>query len=305
MRVKLMIFGVVVALALALLWATGGLTLIEARAIAAQRDMQASLAEAIRHIKHGEPGAVAALLTLCFTYGVLHAVGPGHGKVLIGGYGLGHRVPWLGLSGLALASSLAQSAVAVALVYAAVGVLGWKRDASQALGSQVLAPIGSVVIGCLGLWLIWRGIRAVFRSGRAMQGQQDGDGHNHAHHDHDHTHHNHAHAPSLEDMSRVHSFRDAAVLILGIALRPCTGAVLLLILTWQLGIAAAGIAGAFAMGLGTAVITVAAALLAVWAREGALASLPAKTAVRVLPWAEMAAGILVVVIAFGLYSTPA
>ena len=106
-------------------------------------------------------------------------------------------------------------------------------------------------------------------------------------------------------MSRLHSLRDAAVLIVGIALRPCTGALLLLILIWQLGIAAAGIVGAFAKGLGTAVITVTVALLAVWAREGTLASLPAKAAARVMPWIEMAAGVLVVVIAVGLYSTPA
>ena len=104
---------------------------------------------------------------------------------------------------------------------------------------------------------------------------------------------------------RLHSIRDAAVLIVGIALRPCTGALLPLILTWQLGIAAAGIAGAFAMGLGTACITVAVALLAVWAREGALASLPAKLAARTLPWIEMGAGVLVVVIAIGLFSSPA
>lgn len=309
MRVTLLIFGLVVALLLVLLWLVGGVNLIEARAIAAQRDMQAALADAIRHIKHGEPGAIAALLTLCFTYGVLHAVGPGHGKVLIGGYGLGHRVPWVGLSALALASSLAQSAVAVALVYAAVGVLGWKRDASQALGSQTLAPIGSVVIGVLGLWLIWRGGHAIMRARAASHPGRDHHDHDHDHH-HDHDKHDpahldHAHAPSLDDMSRLHSFRDAAILIFGIALRPCTGALLLLILTWQLGIADEGIAGAFAMGLGTAVITVTVALLAVWAREGALASLPAKAAARVLPWFEMAAGALVVVIAFGLYNAPA
>mgnify|MGYP000861678445 CR=1 FL=1 len=296
MRIGIVTFAL---LALVLgIWLLGGVALLEAWAIEAQRQMQDALAEAIRHIKRQDPGATAGLLGLCFTYGVLHAVGPGHGKVLIGGYGLGHRVPWLRLSALALVASLAQAATAVGLVFVLVGVLGWKRDASQAIGTEILSPLGAVVIGLLGLWLVWRGGRRVFAA-RVKP-------HDHHHdHDHDHSQCSHAHGPSLQEVERLHSFRDGVVLILGIALRPCTGALLLLILTWQLGIAAAGIAGAFAMGLGTAVITVAVAALAVFARESALTSLPGQLAARVLPWVEMLAGILVVVIAFGLYTAPA
>ncbi len=289
MRLGLLIL--VLCLAVLAFWLTGGLALVEAWAIQGQRQMQSALAEAIRHLKRGEPGAMTALLGLCFTYGVLHAVGPGHGKVLIGAHALGHRVPWGRLVALALVASLAQSAVAVGVVQVLVGILGWKRDPSQAFGAEILSPLGAVVIGLLGLWLVWRG-------GRKLLGRQD--------HGHDHDHpHVHAHGPSLHDMEHLHGLRDALVLIGGIAMRPCTGALLLLILTWQIGIPGAGIAGAFAMGLGTATITVLAALLALWARDGVLASLPAEVAARTLPWIELLAGLLVILIAAALFSAPA
>lgn len=301
MRVRIVSLGLGIAALVLAVWLLGGVALLEAWAIEAQRQMQSALADAIRHIKRQDPGAMAGLMGLCFTYGVLHAVGPGHGKVLIGGYALGHRVPWLKLSVLALLASLAQAATAVVLVFVLVGILGWKRDPSQAIGNQILSPVGAVVIGALGLWLVWRGGR---RALGPLAGAHHGHDHHHHDHEHDHDHHHHAHAPSLQDMEQLHGLRDAVFLILGIALRPCTGALLLLILTWQLGIAAAGIAGAFTMGLGTAVITVTVAFLAIWAREGALASLPGQVAARTLPWIEMLAGVLVVLIAFGLYAAP-
>ena len=66
-----------------------------------------------------------------------------------------------------------------------------------------------------------------------------------------------------------------------------------MVLTWQMGIGMAGIAGTYAMGLGTAAITVAVAGLSVWAREGMLSVLSASWVARALPVLELAAGLAI------------
>lgn len=309
MRRGLTIAGLALALGLGLIWALGGLDRLQALILEGQRQVQSGLAQAVRAIKGGQPGAVAGLLAVSFLYGVLHAAGPGHGKLVIGGYGMGRRVALRRLAGLALVSSLAQAAVAVALVYAVVALLGLGRAQAEGLAEEVMAPVGLAMVAAVGLWLMWRGGRALRASWRAGQG--------HAHHDHDHHHHHdhhspaadevcvtcgHAHGPTLDQVGRLSGWRDTALLVAGIALRPCSGALFLLILTWQLGIGAVGIAGTFAMGLGTAVVTVGVAGLAVWAREGALASLPGQGAARALPWIELLAGTVVALAALSLLS---
>jgi ABC-type nickel/cobalt efflux system permease component RcnA len=101
-------------------------------------------------------------------------------------------------------------------------------------------------------------------------------------------------------VARVTGWRDAALLVGGIAMRPCSGALFVLVVTWQLGIALAGIAGALAIGLGTALVTVGVALLAVWAREGALAGLGGGRVARAMPVLELAAGAALALAALGL-----
>src|SRR5690606_26041896 len=162
---------------------------------------------AVRAIRAGQPGAVLGLLGVSFAYGVLHAVGPGHGKALIGAYGLARRVPVLRLSALALVSSLAQAAVAVALVYGAVAVLGLTRQAATGLAEGAVPVLGNLMIAGLGLWLLARGIAGLRRWRREV-------GHEHHHHDHGaDCGCGHAHGPSVQQVEQLTGWRDAALLV--------------------------------------------------------------------------------------------
>ncbi len=299
-RAALIFLALLVALAV-WLWGMGGADQVSRWAAATQRDVQNAMATALRSLKAGEPGALAALWGLCFAYGFVHAAGPGHGKLVIGGYGLGARVPAGRLAGLALASSVAQALTAVILVYAGVWLLGWGRDQMTGLADNVMAPLSYALIAGVGLWLLLRGLRKVLR-----QLRPPAHSHEHHHHDHDHTDGHcetcgHAHGPSLDQAASVRSLRDALVVIGSIAIRPCTGALFLLILTWRLGIDWAGIIGAIVMGLGTASITVLVALAAVGFRESALAQIASsRGTARLMAGAEVLAGLLVTALALQL-----
>lgn len=304
MRRALMLAGLVLALALVALWLAGALDGLARGLALVQREAQNQLAAAIRALRRGDPGAVTAFWVLCFGYGVLHAAGPGHGKLVIGGYGLARRVPVGRLAGLALASSLAQAAVAVGLVYAVLAVLGLGRVAVEGAAERWVTPFGHAMIAGLGLWLVWRGVRGLqVRKGAAGPRAQDHLHHHHHDHDHSHVHGpdcGHAHGPTPEQVAEVKSWRDGLALVAGIALRPCSGALFVLILTWQLGVALAGVAGAFIMGLGTALVTGGTAILSVWAREGALQGLGGGRIARVMPLVELAVGAVLAAAALGL-----
>jgi nickel/cobalt transporter (NicO) family protein len=323
MRRTLMLTGLVLVAGLGLLWLTGALDGLARWLSAAQRGAQDHLAGAIRALRAGEPGALTAFWAVCLGYGVLHAAGPGHGKLVIGGYGVARQVPVSRLAGLALVSSLAQAAVAVILVYALVAVLGLARGTVETAAEDWVTPVGHAMIAGLGLWLVWRGIGGLRRQaadGVAADGvaapTAAGHAHHDHHHDHDHHHHHHhhdhggdhvhgpdcghAHGPTIEQVAEVRSFRDGLALVAGIALRPCSGALFVLVLTWQLGIAMAGVIGAFVMGLGTAMVTIAVAVMAVWARVGAFSILPEGRVARAVPVIELALGGVIAAAALGL-----
>ncbi|WP_108860993.1 MULTISPECIES: nickel/cobalt transporter [unclassified Ruegeria] len=310
---KYLIIPVAISIGLLLwFWGSGGFDHLAAWAAGEQREFQNQIARSLRAARAEQPEAVATLLTVCFAYGFFHAIGPGHGKVLIGGYGLGRNVAFLRLSAISLLSSLGQAVTAVVLVYAGVLVFQMSRASLVDTTERVMAPISYGAIAAIGLWLIFRSIRSFARRHRSEKAHHHEHKHDHHHpHDEDHKHHDHdhgvcadcghRHGPTADEVAQVGSLREAAVLIAGIAARPCTGALFVLILTWQMGIAMVGIAGAFAMALGTATVTTLVGWTSFGLRGGLLASASATRFASVLaPTIELVAGLLIAVIASGL-----
>lgn len=268
------------------LFAFGGIGDIARWAAVEQREAQNALAAGLRAVRAGEPGAWMGLMGVCAAYGFFHAAGPGHGKLVIGGYGAAARVTAWRLSWLALAASLAQAVAAILLVGIGALLLGWGRAEMTETAEQILAPASYAAIGLVGLWLVVRGAR---RGYAAVAHPIDADGHCHSC--------GHAHGPSVDQAEGVTSWRDALAILASIAIRPCTGAVFLLILCFGLNIPWAGIAGALVMGLGTASVTVLVALAAVGTRRTAFAGLSGAGAVRAMALIEVVAGGLIALIA--------
>lgn len=292
MRRILTLLTLAALLALIWFWWTGGFDRLAYWAAGQQRGFQNSMALSLRAARAGEAGAISALVVACFAYGFVHAAGPGHGKVLIGGYGMARAVPMLRLSLIALAASLGQAVTAIALVYAGVLVLNLSREAMVGATEAVMAPISYAAIASVGVWLMWRGLRRV---------QQQSQDHTHVGDKNHCGACGHVHGPTLDQVDNIGTLREAMILITGVAVRPCTGALFVLIITWQMGIGWLGIAGAIAMGLGTAFVTIAVGLAAGGLRGGLLAELsesPRFALVGAL--VEVLVGMVVIILALGL-----
>lgn len=208
-----------------------------------QRDIQNTMAGSVRAVRSGEAGALLALCGLTFGYGVVHAIGPGHGKVLIGGAALASRARMRRLAVLTLLSSLGQSLTAIALVLVGAGLVALSTDRLVDLTETSLAPLSYAAIGLIGLWLAARGLRTLWQHREAQPHHHGSDGTCSC---------GHSHGPDLSQIDDAMSLREMAVLVISIALRPCTGAIFLLVICWHLGILPAGILATLAMGLGTA-----------------------------------------------------
>lgn len=234
------------------------------------------LAGAIRAAKL-DGSATWALLGLSFAYGAFHAAGPGHGKAVISSYLVANDETWRRGVVLSFASALLQAVVAVAIVGIAAVLLGMT---GSAMGETVrwIEIVSYALIALIGARLLWVKGGELLRALRASPH----DHHHHEHHDygdacgHDHASAwGHAHGPEPQDLAGPGGWWRGLSAIVAVGLRPCSGAIIVLVFALAQGIFLTGIVATLAMGLGTALTVTAIAVLAVGGRG--LASRLAKT----------------------------
>lgn len=269
---------------------------------AQQRSLQQTLARGVRAARAGEPWAVWTLIGASALYGLAHAVGPGHGKMLIGGAALASRRTAWRMAGIGLLASLTQAATAIALIYGGLSLFALSGRWAIGVTEQVLAPMSFAAVALVGLWIAWRGARALWRTAAPLQIQG---GHDHAHdhaHRHEHDHACCAHGPSAAQVERVEGWRDALALIGSIGFRPCSGALIVLVIAWRMKLYAVGAASAVAMGLGTGIVVAGVALAATAMRDAGKLREAGGGAEQVFAGVQIAAGLAVAVLSAALLS---
>ncbi|SUB70069.1 High-affinity nickel-transport protein [Pluralibacter gergoviae] len=106
-----------------------------------------------------DPGrAGGSLLAFSFIYGVLHALGPGHGKVVIATWLATHPSKLKSGIRLTLAASLLQGLVAIALVVVVLTLLALPARQMH-LSSFWLEKGSYALVGLLGVMLCWRALK--------------------------------------------------------------------------------------------------------------------------------------------------
>ncbi|MBR0907420.1 nickel/cobalt transporter [Bradyrhizobium liaoningense] len=267
--------------------------------LAKQSEFYRQMSATIRAAK-SDGSAVWTLLFISFAYGIFHAAGPGHGKAVIASYLVANRETARRGIALSFASALMQSLVAILIV----GISAWVLNATaktMCKAEGVIEIASYALIALFGLRLVWVKGGAFIRALQAAQPvpaiagvphdhhhdhHHHRDAHDHHHHDHGHDHHHghshahhhhghdhvhdehcgHSHGPAPSELAGPGGWRRGFAAILTVGIRPCSGAILVLVFALAQGLFWAGIAATLLMGLGTAITVAAIAVVAVSAK---------------------------------------
>ena len=271
--------------------------------LAKQSEFYRQMSSTIRAAK-SDGSAVWTLLAISFAYGIFHAAGPGHGKAVISSYLVANRETARRGIVLSFASALMQSLVAVVIVGVCAWLLN--ATAKTMCGAERVIEIASyALIAAFGARLVWTKGGGFLRALRPPQlvpamavatphhdhghdHDHDHDHHDHSHahasvahddghdHDHDHGHHDHdhvhdehcghSHGPDPSELAGPGGWRRGLSAIFAVGIRPCSGAILVLVFALAQGLFWAGVLATFVMGLGTAITVATIAVVAVSAR---------------------------------------
>ncbi|MDX2307071.1 MAG: nickel/cobalt transporter [Hyphomicrobium sp.] len=274
-----------------------------------QHRLNRELADGVKALKAG--GGISAawlLIAIGFTYGVLHAAGPGHGKAIISSYVLANEKTVRRGIMLSFLAALFQALSAIVLVGILAVALNMTSMAMRT-AEHWIEVVSWGLVAAVGAWLLYGQVRQILARraagsvpahsasshanadkhhdcGCAHHGTHD---HNHSHahahahshaqashapvghaHDHHGSHDDccgHAHMPDPKDLQGDLTWTKALAIAGSVGIRPCTGAILVLIFALSQGLFWAGVLATFAMALGTAITVSVLASMALGSRE--------------------------------------
>ena len=250
---------------------TGAATGLTGMILAWQNKFHMELQSAVKAIKTGGAG-FWTLGAASLAYGVFHAAGPGHGKAVLASYMIASRTALRRGMVLAALAALLQGLVAIALVAIAAALLG--ATATQMKGAANHIEVASYgAIALLGINLVWKKGAAFFAAAHTPTQRVSRRGlYCEAVDDPLHIHTptcGHFHAPDPAILERGFSWTEALGTVVAAGLRPCSGAILILVFTLAQGMFWTGVAAVMLMAAGTAITTGALAAVAVYARDTA------------------------------------
>ena len=270
-----------------------------------QAEFYRVLTSTLADIKHS--GHAALLLAgVSLAYGIFHAVGPGHGKSVITSYLLVQRQTARRGIVISFAAALMQGLVAIAVVLIAAVILQ-----ATAIGMTQTTDwfliFSYALVAAVGAWLLWSKLTGRGHHHAHEHGHDHDHGHGHHDHHHDHAHDHddacgHSHAPDPRLLSKPLTLSRAWAAILAVGIRPCSGAIIVLVFALSQQLLLAGIASVLVMSLGTAITVSTLAILAVSAKDVALrvAGADSPTTERVVRVLEIGAAAFVMLLGLTL-----
>ena len=249
--------------------------------LAKQSEFYREMSSTIRAAK-SDGSAVWTLLGISFAYGIFHAAGPGHGKAVISSYLVANEETARRGIVLSFASALLQALVAVAIV----AVFAWLLSSTaktMCSAEKAIEIVSYGLIAAFGARLVWTKGGGFMRALQAKPAPAMAAAHHHHDHGHDHGHHHHhdddhghahvhdehcghSHGPTPDQLAGPGGWRRGLGTIFAVGMRPCSGAILVLVFSLAQGLFLAGIAATFVMGLGTAITVATIAVIAVSAK---------------------------------------
>ncbi|HDR2158319.1 TPA: nickel/cobalt transporter [Enterobacter cancerogenus] len=234
------------------------------------------------------------LLTGAFFYGVLHAIGPGHGKFIVTTYLSTNKESLLAARVVPFIGSLMQGVSAILFVF--ILAVGFNLASGDLSASRwYVEKISAVMIAAFGAFVIYQALKSLRPPKMTVRAikplhqhdEQCGCGH-------------HGVGADLAQGD----WKTRLGVILAIGARPCSGAIMILMFSNALGIVTWGMAAVMTMALGTALSIMGLSLAVRYARERTVAFFGGGSSLSwLMPLVKIVGGVALILFATVLFLT--